>query len=427
MSGNGLLAGIRVLSLEQLNVLPLGTAFLSDFGAEVIRVENLDHLPDRKGSTFPDNKMGEEWWNEGAGFTAFNRNKESLCMDVTHPRGKEAFYQLVKNSHVVCDNFRPGSMKRWGLDYESLRQINPQIISLSCTGYGQTGPWRMAGARARTADTASGLTSLTGYEGGPAQRASSNYMDHAGGNQNAFALLLAIYRLKKEGKGSRIAVSMQETGTQSIAPAILEGQFGYVRPRLDTGHLWKAPHKVYPCEGQDRWIAITVSTNEEWVRLKKAMGDPAWAATSKYDTAYGRYQDRKTIDKHMAEWTKGWDFVALMHYLQDAGVPAGAAMTAVEMYDDPHLTEWGYFQIFNSKNQPHIGPRKFAGRSYHISGIPVSMDSSPDLGEHNTKVLKEIGGLSDREINDLYEIGVLADRPRPGEEPPTPTSTAFAG
>ena len=134
MTEIGILNGFRVLSLEQVHVLPWGTAFLADFGAEVVRVESVDHMQDRRSGPFPDYKPSSEWWNEGGSIAYYGlRNKESLCLDVTDPLGKETFLRLVKNSHIVTDNFRPGTMRRLGLDHESLVEVNPQIISLSCT------------------------------------------------------------------------------------------------------------------------------------------------------------------------------------------------------------------------------------------------------------------------------------------------------
>ena len=404
------LSGIHI-SLERWHALALGTSFLADLGAEVIRVESAADMVDRSTGPFPDRKPGEEWWNESGTFTYMNHNKESLCLEIGHPKGREVFLRLARRCDVVADNFRPGTMERWGLGHESLAQLNPRIITLSSTGYGHKGPWSQAGGRGRTADASSGLTYLTGYEGGPPVRASSNYMDYIAGNNNAFALLLAIYRLRKEGKGSRIDVSMQEGGTESIGPALLEAQFGYVRPRLDTGHLWKSPHRLYPCSGEDRWIAITVSSDGEWERLKSAMGNPAWTAEHTLDTALGRWQRRHEIDERMAAWTVTWEFMDLMHYLQKHGVTAGAAMTAAEIVEDPHLNGRGYYQTIENEVHPRVGPRKFPGRPFRIPGIPLRMERSADLGEHNLKVLKDIGGLAEDEIVELYEQGVLSTRP----------------
>lgn len=413
-----ILEGVRVLCLEQVHVLPQGTEYLTDFGAEVIRVESLDNLADRRGGPFPDNVIGEQWWNETGSFTYRNAMKKSLCLEVRHPKGKEVFLKLVKNVDVVCDNFRPGTMKRLGFDHDSLVKINPAIITLSCTAYGYGGPWSPMGARARTVDCMTGLTSLTGYEGGPAQRASGNYMDHTGGNNTTFALLLAIYSKKMTGKGMRIDVSMQETGGQSIGPALLEAQEGYARPRLDTGHLWKSPHRVYPCTGKDHWIAITVSSDEEWGRLKGAMGNPAWAASHELDTILGRHNNRKEIDKNMAEWTKDFDFLDLTHMLQEKGVTAGAAQTTAEIFNDPHLNIRDYFQEFDNPKQPQVGPRMYPRRPFTIPNAPTSLDWVANLGEHNEKILKELAGLSDKEVEQLIELGILNTQPRPTDDKP---------
>ena len=427
MATNEVLKGIKVLSLEQVHVLPWGTAFLADFGAEVIRVESLDHMNDRHGGPFPDKVVGEQWWNEGGTFTYWNRNKESICLEVNDPKGKEVFLRLAKNADIVCDNFRPGTMRRLGFDHESLAKINPKVITLSVTAYGHTGPWRPMGARARTIDAACGLTYLTGWEGGPAVRASPNYMDHTGGNNAALALMLAVYRLKKTGKGSRVDLSMQETGTQSIGFAMLEAQDGYVRPRLETSHLWKAPHHVYPCAGDDRWVFLSVSDDAEWKRLKKAMGNPEWADNPEYDTVPGRHEHRLEIDALISEWTAPWDHIEITHHLQKQGVTAGGTLTGKELSADPHLNSRGYFDPFNNPRQPQVGARKYAGRPFRISGIPVALTQSPDLGEHNTKVLKNLGGYSDAEIEQLVEMGILNTRPRADEETPLPGAGAWGG
>ena len=189
------------------------------------------------------------------------------------------------------------------MDHDSLTAVKPDIITLSCTAYGHTGPWQAYGARARTVDAACGLSYLTGYEGGPSLRASANYMDHTGGLNVAYALLLALYRKRKTGQGARIDLSMYETGVSCIAPAVLEAQRGVSRPRLGPSHLWKAPHNVYPCLGDDRWIAITVSDDDEWRSLRRAMGEPDWAGDASLDTEEGRHADRQSLDAHIAQWT----------------------------------------------------------------------------------------------------------------------------
>lgn len=419
MAKKGVLDGIRVLTLEQVHALPWGTGFLADLGADVIRVESPDHLQDRKAGPFPDGKAGEEWWNEAGNLVYYGtRNKRSLCMDVTHARGKEVFLKLVETADIVTDNFRPGTMQRFGFDHDSLSSINPRIITLSSTAYGYTGPWRRAGSRARTVDAACGLSYLTGYEGGPSMRASNNYMDHSVGNNVAYALLLALYRRKKTGKGMRVDLTMLETGVSAVGPAILEAQGGITRDRLGCAHWWKAPHNVYPTRNDDRWIVIVVSSDEEWENLKDAMGSPDWARDTKFDTALSRWQNRHELDQLLGEWTSQHDDLELASDLQARGITAGACMTARDLVNDPHLQEREYLWEFANPQVPEVGPRVFAGRPYRDAGNPMTLSKVAGLGQDNETILSELAGLSQSEISDLQADRVIFDAPRPDESRP---------
>jgi benzylsuccinate CoA-transferase BbsF subunit len=365
---------------------------------------------------------GDEWWNEGGTFAYWARNKESLCLQVAHPLGKEVFLKLVAHSDIVTDNFRPGTMRRLGLDHDSLVQVKSDIITLSCTAYGHTGPWRSYGARARTVDAVCGLSYLTGYEGGPAIRASSNYMDHTGGLNVAYALLLALYHRRKTGKGMRIDLSMYDTGVSCIGPAILEAQSGIERPRLGTAHLWQAPHNVYRCQGTDRWLVLSVSTDAEWSHLKAAMGEPAWAADPRFDTVLGRWTYRRDLDAHLEQWTMTHETQAMMCLLQAHGVPAGAVHTARDLIADPHLQERGYFDVFTNANTPRVGPRVYAGRPFRSTKFPTPMRFVSALGQHNVQLLQEVAKLTAADIQQLVEVGVIATRPPEANKPAAGTA-----
>jgi benzylsuccinate CoA-transferase BbsF subunit len=419
MADTGVLDGVRVLTLEQVHALPWGTGYLADLGADVIRVESPDHLQDRKAGPFPGGKTGEEWWNEAGNQVYYGtRNKRSLCMDVTHPKGKEVFLKLVEKADIVTDNFRPGTMQRFGFDHDSLSAVNPRIITLSSTAYGYTGPWRRAGSRARTVDAACGLSYLTGYEGGPSMRASNNYMDHSVGNNVAYALLLALYRRKKTGQGMRIDLTMLETGVSAVGPAILESQSGITRDRLGCAHWWKAPHNVYPARDEDRWIVIVVSSYEEWERLKIAMDSPAWAYETRFETALSRWENRHELDRLLGEWTSQHDDLALARDLQQQGIAAGSCMTAEDLVNDSHLRGRGYLWEFANPQAPEVGPRIFAGRPFRDPGNPMTIDKVAGLGQDNGAVLSELAGLSQSDIAELETSGVVFGAPRPDEPAP---------
>ena len=419
MPQNRILEGVRVLTLEQVHALPWGTSFLADLGAQVIRVESLAHLQDRKAGPFPNGKPSQQWWNEGGNLAYFGtRNKQSLGLDVTAPHGKEAFLKLAQNCDIVTDNFRPGTMERFGFDHESLAKLNPKIITLSSTAYGYTGPWRRAGSRARTVDASCGMSYITGYENGPSHRASNNYMDHSVGNNVAYALLLALYQRNKTGEGMRIDLTMQETGVSAIGPAILETQRGITRSRLGCGHMWKSPHNVFPCLGFDRWIAIAVSSDEEWQRLRQAMDEPLWAADPRFDTTQGRWRHRHHLGDLLSDWTQTKDDQDLMNHLQINGVAAGAVLTAEDLVANPHLKDRGYIEEFENVNAPHAGKRKYAGRPFRMPQIPFTIRHVAALGEHNVETLRDVAGLSDEEIATMASEGVIFTQPLPTETPP---------
>ena len=422
MAANRLLEGVRILSLEQVMVLPYGTAVLADLGAEVIRVEHPDHLNDRRFGPWPDNNQGEQWWNTSGMWADWNRNKKSICLDVYTPRGRELFLELVRQSDVVADNFRTGTTERLGLDHDSLVKVKPDIITLTCNAFGSTGPYKRYGARARTVDGFCGLSYISGYEGGPPLRVSGNWMDHTGALNNAFAVLMAVYRKRKTGQGMRIDASMYETGLQCITPALLETQQGMAQDRMGSAHpYWKAPYNAYPALGNDRWISITVSSDEQWEGLKRAMGSPHWAADDRFSTVVGRRANRKELDRLLGEWTATQDHIEATHLLQRHGVPAGGVVNASELATDQHLKERDYYAVLQPEEARNVGGkafagRAFAGRPFKMPLIPISMGPGPDLGEHNREMFQGLLGYNDSDYDQLREERIVLDAPLPKEQ-----------
>jgi benzylsuccinate CoA-transferase BbsF subunit len=250
-------------------------------------------------------------------------------------------------------------------------------------------------------------------------------MDHSGGLNVAYALLLALYQRRKTGTGMRLDLSMYETGVSCIAPALLETQRGITRPRLGTAHLWQAPHNAYPCQGVDRWIAITVASDDQWRTLCRVMGEPAWAMERRFTTIQGRWQHRHDLDAHLRQWTATQDAPALMHLLQTHGVPAGTVHTARDLVADPHLRERAYLEVFTNTNAPTVGPRVYAGRPFRtLPEAPLALHLVSALGQHNVEILHDVAALSEADIQGLVEAGVLAMQPRDATRP-APGAAAY--
>jgi benzylsuccinate CoA-transferase BbsF subunit len=253
-------------------------------------------------------------------------------------------------------------------------------------------------------------------------------MDHSGGLSVAYALLLALYQRRKTGTGMRLDLSMYETGVSCIAPALLETQRGLTRPRLGTAHLWQAPHNVYPCQGADRWIAITVATDDQWRALCSVMGEPAWTAERRFTTVQGRWQHRHDLDDHLGQWTATHDAQELMHLLQAHGVPAGTVHTARDLVANPHLRERGYLEVFTNANAPSVGPRVYAGRPFRtLPDPPLALHLVSALGQHNVQILHDVAALSEAEIQGLVEAGVLATQPQEATKPAPGVAAYQAG
>ena len=413
MASAGILAGVRIVTVEQVLQLPWATMLLAEMGAEVIRVESITRVQTREMRPFPENRRGEKWWNQSGHYSYFCRNKKSLTLDLQKPRAVELFRELVKVSDVVTDNNRPDVMDKLGVGYESLRKIKPDLIMLGSTGYGQTGPWRRMGAFGRCIQPMSGLYHFTGYEGGPPVGFEDNDADVSTGWNNALAILLALHHRRRTGEGMYIDISMYETSVNWIGPALLGMQMqSSPYRRLGNAHHAMAPHGCYRCAGDDEWVAIAVSTDEQWRALARAMGRVELASEARFADAVGRWQHRKELDEILGAWLRGRDKQAVMHQLQQVGVPAGAVMKAPDLLLDPHLEARGYFEWFaHPPEWEGVGCRPLPGRPYHFSKTPGSIQSVATLGEHNREILGGLLGLSEQELEELEREQIIGTAP----------------
>ena len=421
-SSPGPLQGVRIVEMGQLIAIPFAMKMLADMGAQVIRLESTGRLESYRSDSVYRNEIHGEFWNRGANFYEQNRNKLGITLDLGRTEGLEILRQLIAVSDVFAENFTPRVIKNFGLEYEDLRKIKPDIIMVSSTGYGFSGPWADFGATGPATEGAAGLAYATGYQGGTPVMAEIPYVDYTAGEHTVFAVMAALMARLKTGDGQFIDVSQTQTSASTIPEILLDfAANGREPPRIGNSGPVMAPHGCYPCAGEDRWVVIAVSEDAEWQGLCKVLGREEWAADKRFYSAFGRWQNREELDRMLGEASVSWDSYSLMKELQANGVPAGAVLDSKDLLFNAHLTERGFFEVV--KHQPSTGmpPLPYAGRPWKMSETPaVSPTAAPLMGEHNEFVLRELLGLTQADVARLEEEGVIGyapTDPRPVQRP----------
>lgn len=411
----GALKGLRVLALTQVFAGPYATKLLADMGAEVIKVESAARsgrggLAREEGAVYPNGEPGERPYNRLAYYNELNRNQLAISLDLTKSEGRDIFLSLVKVSDLVIDNFSARVMPNFGLDYGALSKVNPAIIMASMTAYGSTGPYRDYVGYATGVEAMSGLTSMTGYEGGPPLPVGVAYADPNAGLHAAFAVLAALRHRRLTGKGQFIGLSEREALTVLIGEQVVGYSMNHVVPRpMGNDHPFIAPHGCYPCKGEDKWVAIAVASNEEWTALCRAMGKPELAADEKFSDRSSRWRNRQELDGVISGWTRERTHYEAMHLLQAAGVRAGAVLNVPEMLEDP---QYRAREFFPTVEHPEAGVHPHPGVSWKLSRTPGGIKRpAPRFAEHNEYVFHELLGIAAKEMERLEGWGVISTRP----------------
>lgn len=417
------LAGVRVIDLSQVLVGPYATKLLADMGAEVIRIECAARsgrggaLPRLRpggdfGAAFPGSDTGEHSYNRFAYYNEVNRNKYAITIDLSKPRGVEVFKRLVKISDVVVENFSPRVMPNFGLGYEALKGINPKIIMISISAYGQDGPYRDYVSYGEGIEAMSGLSKLTAYPDGAPLKPGVAYADATAGLHAAFAILAALRYRQIKGVGQYIDLSIREALTPMLGEAVIDySMTGKIPKPHGNRHPRIAPHGCYRCKGQDKWIAIAVSSDKAWRALCEVMGNPRWCQDERFADAAGRLRHRTELDDRLDKWTAGHDNIELAKLLQSRGIKAGAVLDAAGLVNDPHLRERGFFEMVE---HPEAGRHIMPGVSWKMSRTPGRVERpAPCFGQHNRYVFGKLLGMSDKEIEELAREGVTAEAPLP--------------
>jgi crotonobetainyl-CoA:carnitine CoA-transferase CaiB-like acyl-CoA transferase len=301
-------------------------------------------------------------------------------------------------------------MENFGLGYEALRQIKPNLIMCSLSGYGQNGPMRDFGAYGMGLEAASGISSITGYEGGPPIRSGLSFTDPYSGFVGAGAILTALQYRERTGKGQYIDLSEQEAAIPIMGAALLEQQMN-ARATRRRGNRSDAavPQGCYRCAGADRWAVISCGNDAEFERLARATGHEEWLQDERFATVLARHANHDALDELIAGWTSQREHYDVMHTLQAAGVKAAAVLDGKEALFDPHFKARGQFDVIE---QPLLGKRPV---QRHVAARFTRFEAkarrpAPLLGEHNDEVLEELG-YSEHEIDELKADGVIADAP----------------
>jgi crotonobetainyl-CoA:carnitine CoA-transferase CaiB-like acyl-CoA transferase len=389
------LEGVRILDFTWVVAGPVATRILADQGAEVIKIERRDSL---------------DLGTRRGGFTGnIFRGKKSTVINMADPRGREIARQLVAVSDVVIDNFSARVMHNWGMDYEHIRQIKPDIIAVSMSGFGHTGPQKDYVSYGPTLQALSGYTLLMRHPGREPAGWGYSYADMAGGYSGALAVLIALWHRKRTGQGQFVDLSQFEAISSLVGPALLDvlvnkatiAPFGNRSQEAPA-----APHGVYRCAGNDRWCAITVFTEEEWLRFCQVLGNPDWTKEQRFASLAARLAHHEALDRYVEEWTLQHTPEEVMTLLQQAQVPAGLVANGEDLDRDPQLRERGYWARVKTPE----------GDEVVLDGPPIKLSATPGyvaapgplLGEDTDTVLRDILGYSDADIVQLKEQRVVA-------------------
>ncbi|MFC1815896.1 CaiB/BaiF CoA transferase family protein [Thermodesulfobacteriota bacterium] len=410
MDDNLILAGMRVVEFAYFVAGPLTGKLFADYGAEVIVVESEAHLRTHASSRQPGHGAVDlSSLNQGNMFNRYGTNKLSLLLDMGNPKAIEIIKQLIAVSDIVLDNYAPHVMEQWGLTYDELIKVNPNIIVLNMPTMGKGGVYRHHRATSWNLLAISGFNYMSGTEGNM-PICPSRY-SHPDVSCNPFhamiALLSALYYRELTGKGQQIELSQFESTLCFTETDIFDFLVnGKTLERLGNRSKYAAPHGVYRCQGEDQWCAITVFNDAEWKALCNLMGRGDLIANEKFRTLLERLKNIEELDQILEEWTCKQSPEDVMHSLQSVGVAAGKVQNIADLLErDPQLKERDYWI---EVDHPETGRLKGEGWGFKLSGTPKPLNRhAPLLGEHTDYVLQKILGMPEEEINQLIIDGVI--------------------
>ncbi len=395
----GPLEGVRVIDASTVIAGPFGAALLSDFGAEVIKVE----MP---GKGDPSRAMGPLFEGESLRWPTYSRNKKNITLDLRKEEGKNLFLKLVEKSDLIFENFRTGTFDKWGLDYETLKKHNPNIIVVRITGYGQTGPNAMLAGFGTPCTAFSGLTAITGFPDRAPVSPPISMADYVAGLYAAFAAMLCLYyRDAKDGTGQEVDVSLYEGLFRW-----LEGHIGWFdqtgknRDRAPTIAGSASPSGTYKTQ-DGKWAVLVCSTDRTFEYFANSMDRADLLQDERFNTNASRVKNSVLMDAIVSEWMGQRDWAFIKEHLDSFGVPVSLVFTMEDIFTDPH---YAARQNLVEVDHPKFGKLRMPSVTPKLSATPgeVKWPGAP-LGTFNDDVFGNLLGLSTEEVNELKEKGII--------------------
>ena len=427
------LENIRVVDLSRVFAMPFAGANLADLGAEVIKVDTCQAQFMETTRTItgplPDNQPGELWWEQGGTFQTLNRGKRSLTLDLRSEEAQAIVKELVSVSDIVLENFTPRVMARFGLDYALLRAVKPDLIMVSNTGYGHSGPWSDFGAMASALEPTHGTGAFMGYldDDGTGELKPGNIPNKVGNSYTDFlatwtalvSIMAALLNRARTGGGTWIDLAMYQAGASFVGEGLLAYSLNGQRTlRIGNRHPSMVPHGCYPCMGDDQWVTIAVRDDADWTAFCRAIDRPDLAHDVRLATVSQRLSLQDELDSIVSQWTEDRTSYEVMQKLQAAGVPAGPVLTAGQALTDPHFRQRGFFEKVVHPPETGLSSKEYIGRGWKFSGSEARIAGpAPLLGEANDYALHEILGLTEARIRSLSDQEIVGTVPIGGRPP----------
>ncbi|MEE2802988.1 MAG: CoA transferase [Pseudomonadota bacterium] len=394
------LHGLRVLDIATFVAAPFAGACLAEFGAEVIKIEK-PVIGDSLRTLGGRSEAGDSyfWINEA-------RNKKCVTLDLKIDKGADLFRRMVENSDVVIENFRPGTLERWGLGYDELKAINPGLIMLRVSAYGQTGPKRDLPGFARIAQAFAGLTYLVGQPDTPPLIAGSTTLaDYLSGLYGAYGVLLALRARDRNGEGQFIDIALHDGIFRFLDEiAAVYDKTGEIRERMGTETHTSVPHSHYPTS-DGKWVAIACTNDKMFARLASVLGRPELATAEQFGTVKTRLAGRTEVNRLVGEWTEQRSRDEVIKLCSDGDVPCGPVNSIADIFNEPQY--WERDTLVRVADD-RIGELTVQGVVPTLSATPGKIvHLGAALGEHNEAIYKTWLGLSDEQLTELKRAQVI--------------------